>query len=99
IPARGALVPYTTLFRSAEVVPQAEGMPHLVHHELLQGLADKLAGNGSARSDRAARGERRPQQSPLVRHAGPVGAEALEAPPARRSEEHTSELQSPDHLV
>src|SRR5258708_21937706 len=36
------------------------------------------------------------RRGPRVPHARPAGADALGR---RRSEEHTSELQSPDHLV
>src|SRR5207244_6238029 len=35
----------------------------------------------------------------LVQNAAPMLLKIIEEPPAGRSEEHTSELQSPDHLV
>src|SRR5258708_16039237 len=35
----------------------------------------------------------------LVDHSGEAAKAGLKMPPTRRSEEHTSELQSPDHLV
>src|SRR5438876_4732309 len=62
-PPRSTLFPYTTLFRSFDVVPHHIPIPSrgVLERDLLR----RLGGGG----------------------------------PARRSEEHTSELQSPVHLV
>src|SRR5258708_15286243 len=65
-PPRSTLFPYTTLFRSDEILR--------THHGFAYQTADRL---GPAEAPRAA-GHRRTES---------------------RSEEHTSELQSPDHLV
>src|SRR5258708_26749471 len=65
-PPRSTLFPYTTLFRSAIVLP--------------------VAGTSALSDEQRARfGDR----------AGPESNQ----PALERSEEHTSELQSPDHLV
>src|SRR5258708_14984621 len=72
-PPRSTLFPYTTLFRSHNV---------LVHGEVLLRLAD-------------AHLEHLRDVLSLVVHPQRRFVEAL----AVRSEEHTSELQSPDHLV
>src|SRR5258708_27503795 len=88
-PPSSTLFPSTTLFRSQRG----------------QGMADQpfaLGGLVPGRPqalpqlfelDAAGRQQRRP---PLVRDHGVVEVSAQRA---RRSEEHTSELQSPDHLV
>src|SRR5207244_12634308 len=57
------------------------------------GLA-QLTGQLSLRGQQVIGGRRDRQQGALT--ADPVGGQILEK---RRSEEHTSELQSPDHLV
>src|SRR5258708_9167751 len=86
-PPRSTLFPYTTLFRSAG-----------------QG------GAGQARGDGALRGRQHPAQrrDPVVRCGGggaahgAGGEDQCGGPRTERrgrSEEHTSELQSPDHLV
>src|SRR5258708_16907096 len=67
-PPRSTLFPYTTLFRSIQVV-----------------LDRVLDGHDVERGGVEPR-ERRVERSSLARAGG-------------RSEEHTSELQSPDHLV
>src|SRR5438552_11827081 len=73
-PPRSTLFPYTTLFRSVEVVGD--------RHEVEPGLlCSPRIGDEVARRMLFAR-QRVPERS----HE-------------RRSEEHTSELQSPDHLV
>src|SRR5258708_28084540 len=82
-PPRSTLFPYTTLFRSGEV--QIAG----THRH--QAVGD------------AVRAGKRPDLTALdgALHRGRAGG--LDAdhrdPRFRRSEEHTSELQSPDHLV
>src|SRR5258708_17383543 len=82
-PPRSTLFPYTTLFRS----------PPKPNWEL------SLARLRAARSHRARRSRRRPRSAPPGRRLR--GCERRRSPPLLRdrSEEHTSELQSPDHLV
>src|SRR5258708_9912605 len=82
-PPRSTLFPYTTLFRS----PRAEGEHGLIEQDVRP--------FGQVRVGRLA--VEPPHQRVLRvdlehRLAGQAGA-------AQRSEEHTSELQSPDHLV
>src|SRR5947208_11334055 len=69
-PPRSTLFPYTTLFRSDQVLPDPRGRQQEVGTDLPQILEHRLGTLGAV--DRAA---------------------------DDRSEEHTSELQSPDHLV
>src|SRR5256885_6600413 len=74
-PPRSTLFPYTTLFRSREVFPDAQA--GTLHHTG-RGVAE-----GGARGDRCDReGQMNPPRVLLW-----------------RSEEHTSELQSPCNLV
>src|SRR5690348_17391532 len=83
-PPRSTLFPYTTLFRSA---PERGALP--------------LAGRGQRR-DRAAPRRDRPLADAAAGLAGLHRAEFRRQPRVRlgqRSEEHTSELQSPVHLV
>src|SRR5258708_18720219 len=82
-PPRSTLFPYTTLFRSWRV----RGF----HWEQRQGFHYLCRSNGRERHHHVH--ARHHQGAPP--HARPDGA------PDRliRSEEHTSELQSPDHLV
>src|SRR5947208_8984260 len=83
---RSTLFPYTTLFRSFDVV----GMDH-----------------GESLSNDVQRScNRQYPQKPIVRGRGGAAQDALHVQAANeksryalRSEEHTSELQSPDHLV
>src|SRR5256885_7263522 len=86
-PPRSPLFPYPTLFRSVSA------------HRVLPALAPVAAGRRPGRRPRAAggapdAGAARPggDRAPA---RGPGGAAA----PRRRSEEHTSELQSPCNLV
>src|SRR2546426_8441928 len=96
-PPRSTLFPYTTLFRSR--VPPVPA----VRSGVGSGDADAAAGRGGARPVPGAR-HSRDRGSSRARHQG---AGALDrSPPARqmttrfvRSEEHTSELQSPCNLV
>src|SRR5207244_9982064 len=89
-PPKPTLFPYTTLFRSPGARP---GLP--VHAHIRRtaggagGTSDPSAPEWSARPRpvRPTAGPRRPERR---RHHGRRRA---------RSEEHTSELQSPDHLV
>src|SRR2546427_3300097 len=83
-PPRSTLFPYTTLFRSGRRVVRIEQATEQGHQrEPLQRVAHALA------KRRAAKCERRRQQR---------GAECEHAS-TRRSEEHTSELQSQSNLV
>src|SRR3712207_9014865 len=86
-PPRSTLFPYTTLFRS-QPAPAVRGRPRVPG----RAATETAAGRGArdARLARLARGVR-PRRVPGT------GA----APPAtpRRSEEHTSELQSRQYLV
>src|SRR5258708_17339196 len=90
-PPRSTLFPYTTLFRSADdarivavlLEIARDAAPHAVEDRGRPGEVD--AGEVGAREGGIADlGTRAVDE---VDHAG------------RRSEEHTSELQSPDHLV
>src|SRR5258708_20618915 len=80
-PPRSTLFPYTTLFRSYDLVPSCVGSHYIRHDE-----------NGDRTITRKA-------------YAAELAAIRQERPGIRvvvydhRSEEHTSELQSPDHLV
>src|SRR5690348_17811562 len=84
-PPRSTLFPYTTLFRSRACRPPVlRGRRILQHREFL---------------DRAQR-DRREQRLPPPRIvAGRVVDRVGRLPAPARSEEHTSELQSPVHLV
>src|SRR3712207_7339003 len=86
-PPRSTLFPYTTLFRSAAArVDQAEPL-HALRLELLAGLVrvDRLVLGGVVLED-----------APEVRQQRDHGEVRDED---RRSEEHTSELQSRQYLV
>src|SRR5207244_12715790 len=90
-PPRPTLFPYTTLFRSMASHP-----PTVV---MLVGL------QGSGKTTSAAKLARHFQkqgQHPILASADvyrPAAMEQLRRLGQERSEEHTSELQSPDHLV
>src|SRR5258708_9659802 len=88
-PPRSTLFPYTTLFRSlrAGVLDRA-GTPALGRPGA--GGARRLAGAGGAPHSWLADG---------ARGSGGFGGASAWTSQSRRSEEHTSELQSPDHLV
>src|SRR5258708_29231736 len=84
-PPRSTLFPYTTLFRSSSAV------------RLLQG-GHGSGGSEAAEAGREGRAQRLPADAAAgARFRGLEWARAFEPP--LRSEEHTSELQSPDHLV
>src|SRR5258708_25252801 len=92
-PPRSTLFPYTTLFRSAaldhEGLHPRGGIAEGTARPLDQVLEALFA---------IALEERSPLQRPKLRldaHRGQVVHHGF----AKRSEEHTSELQSPDHLV
>src|SRR5258708_17810616 len=85
-PPRSTLFPYTTLFRSG-VMRIARLAGREVGAFRRHGLAKDHRAGGAQHRDHCrivSRG------APLVQHGAAVVA---------RSEEHTSELQSPDHLV
>src|SRR5947208_9159345 len=94
-PPLSTLFPYTTLFRSKRTL--------LVAHAL------EAAGPADAAALRAGLGKREltdaeaQELRAILRRSGAVEAARAEAErlcaEALRSEEHTSELQSPDHLV
>src|SRR3712207_6891195 len=89
-PPRSTLFPYTTLFRSFRAERRAD--PPLLG-----------APRFTARPPRRARDQSRSDHSPAVDHVGWAAARSGgdwgPAPPAGRSEEHTSELQSRQYLV
>src|SRR3712207_7736389 len=86
-PPRSTLFPYTTLFRSVRRLGDAEEHQHLAH-------VDGIAPEGVRTIGDQPVGPVRGQQ----RGVRPVQAD--EPPPGkRRSEEHTSELQSRQYLV
>src|SRR5258708_25313327 len=87
-PPRSTLFPYTTLFRSARL---AITTPQALWQRWLQGRAPRVGTayllsltTSTARSSSSSGGMK------------PSGCRSSRPP---RSEEHTSELQSPDHLV
>src|SRR5258708_24263645 len=86
-PPRSTLFPYTTLFRSR--------VPRLLLGPDLRRLSRITLRRSAARSYRVERG-RVEGRSDRVARARRVAAVADRQ---TRSEEHTSELQSPDHLV
>src|SRR3712207_7625436 len=83
-PPRSTLFPYTTLFRSRGAVRR---VPDMEDHRPRprRGPAEPQPGSGGGLDERT---------SP-----GPGGRLGHTAPPRRRSEEHTSELQSRQYLV
>src|SRR5690348_18208643 len=84
-PPRSTLFPYTTLFRS----------PGVASLQPERALRDRLRANTVTQIDDARAREAR-EQDPL-HHADKRVAQAEVG--EQRSEEHTSELQSPVHLV
>src|SRR5258708_19384722 len=86
-PPRSTLFPYTTLFRSRTSPPQAERSTNSSSRGRIGRSTITTGAAGAAAAAPAA--------------AGAAPAAGAAAPPlvAARSEEHTSELQSPDHLV
>src|SRR5258708_11184923 len=86
-PPRSTLFPYTTLFRSVcrGAGPRALDAPSIGAAGALVGAHQHFPGNLAAH---ALRGREIADNTVNQRGGGPA-----------RSEEHTSELQSPDHLV
>src|SRR3712207_9037822 len=90
-PPRSTLFPYTTLFRSTSDPPVRARGPGLARDE--PRLGDRRSRGGGA-PQRTCRGGPRP----AARDGGHPRRDTLPAA-ARRSEEHTSELQSRQYLV
>src|SRR5947208_5403667 len=90
LPPTSTLFPYTTLFRSPP--PQAP----LAVRSRVRPHGD---GVGTARRRRRSQEAREATSGARHRAAIPGRSRAVRAAVASRSEEHTSELQSPDHLV
>src|SRR3712207_7082204 len=86
-PPRSTLFPYTTLFRST---PEPAGRTTAL------GKPPNAYGPRHAEAHRPVHAAARRRR---LRRALPVGAHAAGPPGARRSEEHTSELQSRQYLV
>src|SRR3712207_9347704 len=95
-PPRSTLFPYTTLFRSLPDIHAPEGIRHQVvgfrgrlrEDDLIDGPGVEKLAYGLAGAFEAFRGH--------IRH---VVQTAMNVSVARRSEEHTSELQSRQYLV
>src|SRR5258708_14714662 len=87
-PPRSTLFPYTTLFRSHAVADAQDGDAEVEDARVAPGGAGVVDAGGAAAEDQASGAE----FFQLV--DGDVRTHQL-----ARSEEHTSELQSPDHLV
>src|SRR3989442_11475324 len=83
-PPRSTLFPYTTLFRS---LGQTREQKQEKHRRLAPGAPERALDLG----------ERVPPDEPLQR--GPTHHPGAPGASRRRSEEHTSELQSRPHLV
>src|SRR5207244_12478987 len=87
-PLPPTLFPYTTLFRSRPPAAPSCGAYATDGHPTADPAA--RAHTRRRRRGRSPRGLHRPPHAPAI---------TRDAPATRRSEEHTSELQSPDHLV
>src|SRR5690348_17776323 len=87
-PPRSTLFPYTTLFRSGRYAPFAAAPPRRCGNS-----ARHAAGSFPPSPSR----RRHARRAPAARISRQHGRHYRE--PSRRSEEHTSELQSPVHLV
>src|SRR5258708_11583592 len=85
-PPRSTLFPYTTLFRSQEGIPvRVVDRCDLGGHEQGRDVEDRERCSGFVAEDSG--------------KLGAGGSRKLRKRVTSRSEEHTSELQSPDHLV
>src|SRR3712207_6889271 len=89
-PPRSTLFPYTTLFRSLG--------PGLVGHEPVE-LVGEAHHPGLRVDGHADPGQVDPRRGDVLHVVGAVVAERVAADERRRSEEHTSELQSRQYLV
>src|SRR5258708_21750863 len=86
-PPRSTLFPYTTLFRSADLADGGRApAPRGVARGALAARARGLTGGREA-------------AALVVARAAPARVGRRIADRRQRSEEHTSELQSPDHIV
>src|SRR5258708_17338711 len=94
-PPRSTLFPYTTLFRSLPVSRKAPKNWHLaLWISPSKGPVWQVYANDFGfRRGKSAQQE---QRAPVIRSAPKAKIISVDLP---RSEEHTSELQSPDHLV
>src|SRR5256885_6768727 len=91
-PPRSTLFPYTTLFRSVDLQRRAdEQVAGIVARRLAEGAVAAQAAVGAGEEHVRARPD-------VVLHAQ-LGAERMDGLHPARSEEHTSELQSPCNLV
>src|SRR5258708_9872923 len=91
-PPRSTLFPYTTLFRSWTTMPRNLTTDDL-EPALIGGLFLSAGGSGQRGADRHL------VQGRMALDYGDVPLASLDEIDPDRSEEHTSELQSPDHLV
>src|SRR3712207_9315853 len=95
-PPRSTLFPYTTLFRSAVGQAVEQRRTERKFHAAFRVDRPQLDYPGA---DTAREGpHQRPQHRPLT-GSGCPGDEHMGAKEAKRSEEHTSELQSRQYLV
>src|SRR5207244_12488396 len=95
-PPRSTLFPYTTLFRSVNI--QNGRHRRLDAVQELAELYRAMPGVEISHDPTTLHAQRRKQRDGAVPHVI-MGAPLGLAGAHRRSEEHTSELQSPDHLV
>src|SRR5947208_7069762 len=87
-PPRSSLFPYTTLFRSLKI---AHGGKYEFYGRVQPAGATAAAPAPAAPGPKKTEGNTAPNAAP--------GTQPTRCCPRSRSEEHTSELQSPDHLV
>src|SRR5256885_15514083 len=95
-PPRSTLFPYTTLFRSGGRA--AAGRLHARHRPAYEPGRDRLDLRPVALAAVLSAACVGHEAAPATRHEARVFAGGV-MPPAGRSEEHTSELQSPCNLV
>src|SRR5947208_7800618 len=84
-PPSSTLFPYTTLFRSDASRRRESGFACDIRSRAIQQTHKP--------------GKSRHYRHSTFRHERPAGGHKPDTEPGERSEEHTSELQSPDHLV
>src|SRR3712207_8595853 len=92
-PPRSTLFPYTTLFRSRD--PRI-ALQRCIHPRVLDFVAQLFRAAGPVRGDGFRSAERNLGAGISVAHSRRFPAKK---PRARRSEEHTSELQSRQYIV
>src|SRR5205814_10296313 len=95
-PATSPLFPYTTLFRSRMVILRDNDMP--LAPEMTRYRSQAARYSASADAAVTVRGLKPPVHCCAAPSASD-GSDASVMPASRRSEEHTSELQSLRHLV